>query len=334
MSIATELTRIQTAKANLKTQIEAKGVSVPSTATIDTYATYVQAIPQGGGGGGTDYFKITNRTATAGTITIAPATGSPEPIVFKTSTDGTNWATHSLSASSSTGITLPANGYVMIDASESPNPIGGYNTGNTWGMVADVEHNVSGKISSLVPKSPKGFIFSRLFKIGYTSDTKLIDASGLVLDFEYLNAYMYHWMFYGCSGLIAAPALPSTHLADNCYQGMFQGCTSLTTAPSLPATTLAGNCYYGMFRSTSLTTAPILSATTLATSCYREMFRGCGSLTSITCLAMTTASNATTDWVREISTTGTLYVASGNSMSWAQGDGGYPSTWNMETYTP
>lgn len=334
MSIATELTRIQTAKANLKTQIEAKGVSVPSTATIDTYATYVQAIPQGGGGGGTDYFKITNRTATAGTITIAPATGSPEPIVFKTSTDGTNWTTHSLSASTSTGITLPANGYVMFDATESPNPFA-YNTGNTWGMVADVEHNVSGKISSLAPKTPKGFIFSRLFTVNrYTNDKKLIDASGLDLDFEYLNAYMYHWMFYGCSGLIAAPALPSTHLAENCYQNMFNNCTSLVTAPELPATTLASSCYYGMFRGTNLTTAPILSATTLATGCYREMFRECPYLTSITCLAITTASNATTDWVRSISTTGTLYVADGNSVGWAQGDAGYPSTWTLQTYTP
>lgn len=47
MSIATEITRIQTAKSNIKTQIEAKGVTVPSSATIDTYPTYVSQITTG-----------------------------------------------------------------------------------------------------------------------------------------------------------------------------------------------------------------------------------------------------------------------------------------------
>ena len=52
MSIATEIQRLQTAKADLKTAIEAKGVSVPSSATIDTYDDYVSQIS---GGGGTTY---------------------------------------------------------------------------------------------------------------------------------------------------------------------------------------------------------------------------------------------------------------------------------------
>ena len=49
MSIATELTRIQQAKADIKTAIEAKGVTVPSSATIDTYDDYVSQISGGGG---------------------------------------------------------------------------------------------------------------------------------------------------------------------------------------------------------------------------------------------------------------------------------------------
>lgn len=49
MSIATELTRIIDAKSDIKTSIEAKGVSVPSNATIDTYYGYVDNIPTGGG---------------------------------------------------------------------------------------------------------------------------------------------------------------------------------------------------------------------------------------------------------------------------------------------
>ena len=44
MSIASEITRLQTAKANLKTSIEAKGVTVPSNATLDSYSGYVDSI--------------------------------------------------------------------------------------------------------------------------------------------------------------------------------------------------------------------------------------------------------------------------------------------------
>lgn len=44
MTIASEITRLQGAKANLKTSIEAKGVTVPSSATIDTYSGYVDQI--------------------------------------------------------------------------------------------------------------------------------------------------------------------------------------------------------------------------------------------------------------------------------------------------
>ena len=49
MSIASEISRLQTAKTDIKTAIEAKGVTVPSSATIDTYDDYVAEISGGGG---------------------------------------------------------------------------------------------------------------------------------------------------------------------------------------------------------------------------------------------------------------------------------------------
>ena len=99
----------------------------------------------------------------------------------------------------------------------------------------------------------------------------------------------YFIMFYGCTSLTQAPALPANTLADHCYSGMFAGCTSLTQAPALPATTLAGSCYYGMFQDcTGLTQAPALSATRLAGSCYEKMFFGCTSLTQAPALPATT----------------------------------------------
>lgn len=49
MSIASEISRLQQAKADLKTSIENKGVTVSSSATLEDYPDYVDAIQQGGG---------------------------------------------------------------------------------------------------------------------------------------------------------------------------------------------------------------------------------------------------------------------------------------------
>ena len=49
MSVASEITRLQNAKADLKTAIEGKGVTVPSSTKLDGYADLVDSIQQGGG---------------------------------------------------------------------------------------------------------------------------------------------------------------------------------------------------------------------------------------------------------------------------------------------
>lgn len=49
MSIASEITRLQTAKSDLATSIAAKGVTVPAATTLDGYAALVDQIQQGGG---------------------------------------------------------------------------------------------------------------------------------------------------------------------------------------------------------------------------------------------------------------------------------------------
>ena len=66
MSIASEISRLQSAKADIKTAIEAKGVTVPSNATIDTYDTYVSQIS---GGGGTNYLAQYANGTLSGAIT-------------------------------------------------------------------------------------------------------------------------------------------------------------------------------------------------------------------------------------------------------------------------
>lgn len=54
MAISDEITRLQQAKAALKTSIEGKGVTVSSSATLDDYPALVDSIEAGGGGGGDD----------------------------------------------------------------------------------------------------------------------------------------------------------------------------------------------------------------------------------------------------------------------------------------
>ena len=104
-----------------------------------------------------------------------------------------------------------------------------------------------------------------------------------------LASKCYASMFYGCTSLTTASALPATILAEGCYRDMFSGCTSLTTAPALPATILASNCYSGMFSGcTSLNAAPALNATTLASMCYYYMFSACTSLNAAPALNATT----------------------------------------------
>ena len=54
MSVASEITRLQGAKADIKTAIEAKGVTVPSNALLDSYDAYIAQI-SGGGTTGLEY---------------------------------------------------------------------------------------------------------------------------------------------------------------------------------------------------------------------------------------------------------------------------------------
>ena len=52
MTIATEITRLQTAKTAIATAIGAKGVTVPPATRFDGYAALVDQISSGGGSSG------------------------------------------------------------------------------------------------------------------------------------------------------------------------------------------------------------------------------------------------------------------------------------------
>ena len=165
--------------------------------------------------------------------------------------------------------------------------------------------------------------------IGENAYRSMFYSSGInttqnVLPSTTLAPYCYLSMFADCKNLTVAPALPATTLADHCYNGMFK-LSGITEAPALQATTLASNCYNGMFQNcTSLNKAPELIATTLADNCYRNMFYGCTSLAEITLNGDFNSSYAT-NWVRNVSTSGTFY--NNSDLDIQVGVNGIPTGW-------
>lgn len=69
MSIANEISRLQTAKTDIKTAIEAKGVTVPSSAKIDVFDDYIAQIPTGGS------YQSKTISPTESSQTVSPDSG-------------------------------------------------------------------------------------------------------------------------------------------------------------------------------------------------------------------------------------------------------------------
>ena len=80
--------------------------------------------------------------------------------------------------------------------------------------------------------------FRRLFY----NNTKLTNASGLLLPATTLANSCYSSMFYGCTSLTTAPVLPAEFLHPHCYSSMFFGCTKLKFVTCLATMIIINNC--------------------------------------------------------------------------------------------
>ena len=246
---------------------------------------------------GPDYFYIENVDTSDGEITFTtiknytPTSGKyAEKIEY--SSDKTNWNTINFNTTTPQTAIIKSGEKVYLRNDSGFFNFILYSNEYTTTINTTKKCVVGGNLNSLldynnldnIDISGKKGCFEKLF---YNA-TNIIDASNLVMLSTLVDS-CYNSMFYGCTSLTTAPALPATTLAAGCYQYMFSGCTSLTTAPELPATTLASSCYSSMFNGcTSLTTAPELPSTTLANYCYGDMFRGCTKLTTAPELPATT----------------------------------------------
>ena len=227
---------------------------------------------------------LTFRATQDGSTVTLVKNGSPSGD-FQTSRDGGNtWADYTIG----TAITLNTDDEVSFRAKAdrtSEQSEGDYFHFNTTGKI-EAWHNVMSLYRAndfATYNTAMKYSFKYLF-YGCTSLTK-----APALPATTLAIRCYQYMFLGCTSLAKAPALPATTLGWFCYERMFYGCTSLTEAPALPATKLVDGCYNKMFEGcTSLTKAPALPATKLADHCYDRMFYGCTSLTEAPALPATT----------------------------------------------
>ena len=89
MSIGNEVDRLRSAKTALRAAIEEKGVSVPESSTIDSYAEYVAAIPNGvtSVNGQTGDVEIKVSTVSV-TLLASGWTGDAAPYLYKAAIQG------------------------------------------------------------------------------------------------------------------------------------------------------------------------------------------------------------------------------------------------------
>lgn len=147
-----------------------------------------------------------------------------------------------------------------------------------------------------------------------------------------LESMCYFKLFFNCSALTTAPELPTTLLANSCYSALFSGCTSLLRTPKLPAIILPNSCYESMFSNcTSLNTVSEFLATTLnSNSCYL-MFFNCTSLNSIEVKFTSWITNATGNWLYNVSSSGTFKcpAALGTDSTITRGASNCPTGWTV-----
>ena len=144
--------------------------------------------------------------------------------------------------------------------------------------------------------------------------------------------YDFYRMFYNCKSLTNPLNFTYGLSGWYTYYQMYYGCTSLTNFNN--TISVAGNydCYE-MFRGcSSLVNGPILTCATLGSNAYYNMFYGCSALSSLTCLATNvSASGCTTNWLKNVSATGT-FTKDPNMSDWPTGASGIPEGWTVVDY--
>ena len=212
-----------------------------------------------------------------------------------------------------------------------------------------------GNFSSSVPKYAMYGMFVGCAALANAPDLRWAETVG-----EHSMAYM----FAGCTSLATPPSLNASTLGESCFGYMFQNCTALTSAPLLPATVVNVGSYSKMFYGcSSLARVPDLSKVTeVGKAGMQEMFSDCIALKTgadlrkiktcdtesfrimyVRCRGLQIAyaptidfanapTNATYNWLSDVSASGTLYADRTISSTIPTNDtSGCPSGWSVVT---
>lgn len=231
MSIATELIRLQGAKADLKISIEAKGVTVPSSTLLDGYSSLVDQI-SGGGQAEQDLIDFIERDITS--ITIPDGTSKIGEYAFAGFTTNTNL----------TSITIPdsvtaIDNYAFFDSTklqsitipDSVTTIGTSAFQNCTGIRGTF--TLPSGITTINPNTLKNC--SNITSITIPDDVTLIGNAA----------------FSGCNSLTSITIPNSVITIDG---SAFQGCNSLTSITIPDSVTFIGMyCFSGCSSLTYMT---------------------------------------------------------------------------------
>ena len=186
-----------------------------------------------------DSSKLTSKTFLYTTTTTADAYEQPD-------LTGKTWSTMTLG----TAISVPANTFICIK-SESTVPVSDDTNYRKFNITNNNYHEVwcGGNIQSLMNFSttlPRYAGFQYLFN--NTNNANALKSAPLLPYKDLSNSRgTYQYMFLDCRALEYPPILPATVLCEKCYEGMFQNCFALKWLPDLPAPEFKSRCYYLMF---------------------------------------------------------------------------------------
>lgn len=193
-----------------------------------------------GGGSIPNYLCLTALEDGNFNLTIASALTTSDLSYIAYSTDGRNFTTVNNVDSERIEVSFHVNNgdkvYLKGIATRTHNGNGGIY------IQLDYSYNLSGNILSLLygdsfedynnvdlSANSRANLFRGLF-----DNTKVIDASELLIPITGVKDYAFSAMFQGCSSMILPPKkIPVTKGGSYAFQYMFDGCTSMTTMPDL-----------------------------------------------------------------------------------------------------
>ena len=295
-----------------------------------------------------DYFYVENTYAGTNTLTLTTTiTNSPSASNYSTSVqyskDKINWTTINFDTTSPYNITMNEGEkvYFRNDSGKFNYHDGNSNDYHT-SITCSQTNNVGGNLNSLLDYTN---IDSVTLPIGafnglFNGNSKLIDASNIVITHTTLVEFSHADIFRNCSSLTGVPDLSHiTTLGYGSLSGSFAFCSSLVTPPdflSLVNTGERSGLSWGFHDCTSLTRTPLFpnlttvgylglnqcfvncsnltagadlsSVTTLGTKGLERMYQNCSSLSSaVTPTLSSWDTNKSIQWLNGVASSGILY---------------------------